>query len=58
MYSKGIILFDDYNYHDYKGCNKAVDESLGKSNLHIIKEKNISNVDEHVNVARAYWIKP
>ena len=58
MYSKGIILFDDYNYHDYKGCNKAVDESLGKSNLHIIKAKNISNVDEHGNVARAYWIKP
>ena len=58
MCSKGIILFDDYNYHDYKGCNKAVDELLGKSNLCIIKEKNISNVDEHGNIARAYWIKP
>ena len=57
MCSKGIILFDDYNYYETKGCNKAVDELLGKSNLVIIKDKNISNTNKFGQATRAYWIK-
>jgi len=46
MVSKGIILFDDYNSPGYLGCNKAVDDLLGRSSLHLLKR------------VRAYWIKP
>jgi len=44
--TNGIILFDDYNHPAYKGCNKAVDSSLGSNSLTILKKR------------RAYWTKP
>lgn len=43
--TNGIILFDDYNHPAYKGCNKAVDSSLGSDSLTILKKR------------RAYWTK-
>jgi len=46
MVSKGIILFDDYNSPGYLGCNKAVDDLLGRSSLKLLKHH------------RAYWVKP
>ena len=46
MVSKGIILFDDYNSPEYLGCNKAVDDLLGRSSLKLLKHH------------RAYWVKP
>ena len=46
MVSKGIILFDDYNLPGYLGCNKAVDDLLGRSSLKLLKR------------TRAYWVKP
>lgn len=45
MVSNGIILFDDYNSPGYLGCNKAVDDLLGRSSLNLLKDH------------RAYWIK-
>lgn len=41
----GIIMFDDYNFPECPGCNKAVDDILGKSSLTILEP------------VRAYWIK-
>jgi len=46
MVSKGIILFDDYNSPGYLGCNKAIDDLLGRSSLKLLKHH------------RAYWVKP
>lgn len=40
-----IIIFDDYNFPECPGCNKAVDDILGKSSLTILEP------------VRAYWIK-
>jgi len=42
---KGVIIFDDYNYPGIKGCNKAVDDLIGKESLEILKPYG------------AYWIK-
>jgi len=46
MVSDGIMLFDDYNMPEYPGCNKAVDDLLGRSSLILLKPH------------KAYWIKP
>jgi hypothetical protein len=53
----GIIMFDDYNYIDTPGCNKAVDELLGKD-IHILVDKRITTVNKDGSPIRAYWIKP
>ena len=45
MVSNGIILFDDYDSPGLLGCNKAVDDLLGRSSLNLLKDN------------RAYWIK-
>jgi len=41
----GIMLLDDYDYYDLEGCNKAVDDLLGRDSLVLLKPG-------------AYWIKP
>lgn len=41
----GIMYFDDYNEPAWKGCNKAVDEEIGKQNLKVMP------------YIQAYWIK-
>jgi len=54
----GIMMFDDYNYIDTPGCNKAVDELLGKDSLNILVDKRITTVNKDGTPERAYWIKP
>jgi len=54
----GIMMFDDYNYIDTPGCNKAVDELLGKDSLNILVDKRITTVNIDGTPVRAYWVKP
>jgi len=57
MVSGGIIMFDDYNYRETPGCNKAVDELLGKDSIVILDDKRITTVNKGGTPIRAYWVK-
>ena len=52
------MKFDDYNYEKAAGCNKAVDELLGKNSLNILVDKKTTNINDDGTPMRSYWIKP
>ena len=53
----GIIMFDDYNYKETPGCNRAVDELLEKDSIVILDDKRITTVNKDGTPIRAYWVK-
>jgi len=58
LVSGGIMIFDDYNHEYTPGCNKAVNDLLGKDSIIILDDKRITTVSEYGTPVRAYWIKP
>ena len=53
----GIIMFDDYNYKETLGCNRAVDELLEKDSIVILDDERITTVNTDGTPIRAYWVK-